>query len=203
MFWWLMKKIEFWLWAGWVASYLQRSLSAHVNGGVQMPPLTAENSHFLRSGAQEVALVMIIIFMMCRFNEYTGFTWSSCHAGDVRSLLDGCYERWFVYVKQRTASRWSLRAGGTCWERVSLTWIPIGTECWLLINQIREISWCSDLSLCGKNESTFCAANLQVVTRNLVWWAPWELPILVTGSGGVCPTISVKNLGDVIQNCHV
>ena len=31
MFWWLMKKIIFWLWAGWVASYLQRSLSAQVN----------------------------------------------------------------------------------------------------------------------------------------------------------------------------
>ena len=27
------EKIIFWLWAGWVASYLQRSLSAHVNGG--------------------------------------------------------------------------------------------------------------------------------------------------------------------------
>ena len=26
--------------------------------GVQMPPLTAENSHFLRSGSQDAALVM-------------------------------------------------------------------------------------------------------------------------------------------------
>ena len=26
------KKKNFWLWAGWVASYLQRSLSAQVNG---------------------------------------------------------------------------------------------------------------------------------------------------------------------------
>ena len=33
MFWWIMKKINFWLWAGWVASYLQRSFSAQVNGG--------------------------------------------------------------------------------------------------------------------------------------------------------------------------
>ena len=33
MFWWIMKKIIFWLWAGWVASYLQRSFSAQVNGG--------------------------------------------------------------------------------------------------------------------------------------------------------------------------
>ena len=29
--------------------------------------------------------------MMCRFNEYAGFTWFSCHAGFVRLLLDGCY----------------------------------------------------------------------------------------------------------------
>ena len=38
MFWWLMKKINFWLWAGWVASYLQRSLSAQVNGGSRCHP---------------------------------------------------------------------------------------------------------------------------------------------------------------------
>ena len=38
MFWWLMKKIIFWLWAGWVASYLQRSLSAQVNGGPDATP---------------------------------------------------------------------------------------------------------------------------------------------------------------------
>ena len=36
-----------------MASYLQISLSA------QVPPLTTENSHFLRSGSQEAALVMI------------------------------------------------------------------------------------------------------------------------------------------------
>ena len=44
-----------------MASYLQRSLSAQVNGvgGVQMPPLTSENSHFLWSGPQEATLVMV------------------------------------------------------------------------------------------------------------------------------------------------
>ena len=31
-------------------------------------------------------------------------------------------------------------ARALCWERVSLTRIPVGTECWLLINQIMEIS---------------------------------------------------------------
>ena len=34
----IMKKINFWLWAGWVASYLQRSLSAQVNGGPDATP---------------------------------------------------------------------------------------------------------------------------------------------------------------------
>ena len=38
MFWWLTKKIIFWLWAGWGASYLQRSLSAQVNGGSRCHP---------------------------------------------------------------------------------------------------------------------------------------------------------------------
>ena len=61
-----------------------------------------------------IIFIIIFIFMMCRFNEYAGFTWSSCHAGVVRFLLDGCYGRWFVYVKQRTASCWPLRAGCTC-----------------------------------------------------------------------------------------
>ena len=61
-----------------------------------------------------ITFIIIIIFMICRFNEYARFTWSCCHAGVVRFLLDACYGRWFVYVKQRTASRWPLRAGGTC-----------------------------------------------------------------------------------------
>ena len=38
MFSWIMKKIIFWLWAGWVASYLQISLSAQVNGGPDATP---------------------------------------------------------------------------------------------------------------------------------------------------------------------
>ena len=55
MFWWLMKK-KIWLWAGWVDCYLLRSLSAHGNI-YQLPTVTEENSH-LRSGPQEVSLVM-------------------------------------------------------------------------------------------------------------------------------------------------
>ena len=44
-------------------SWLSGLLSAEIfistcEWGVQMPPLTAENSHFLQSGAQEAALVM-------------------------------------------------------------------------------------------------------------------------------------------------
>ena len=49
MFWRLMKKINFWL------SWLSGLLSAEIfistgEWGVQMPPLTSENSYFLRSG---------------------------------------------------------------------------------------------------------------------------------------------------------
>ena len=44
-------------------SWLSGLLSAEIfistgEWGVQMPPLTTENSHFLRSGSQEAALVM-------------------------------------------------------------------------------------------------------------------------------------------------
>ena len=77
-------------------------------------------------------IIIIIIFMMCHFNEYAGFTWFSCHAGFARLLLDSCYGRWFVYVKQRnaTASCWHCvqAARALCWERVSLTWILIGNQ---------------------------------------------------------------------------
>ena len=84
MFWWLTKKIIFWLWAGWVASYLQRSLSAQVNGGVQMPPHTSENSYFLRSGPQGATLVMHYFdlgfsrsnFEIAIFLEWEGPLWT-------------------------------------------------------------------------------------------------------------------------------
>ena len=85
------------------------------------------------SGVPPFGRAIIIIFMMCRFNEYAGFTWSSCHAGVVRFLLDGCYGRWFVYVKQRTASRWPLRAGGIC-TLLRTSFVDINTyRHWVLI----------------------------------------------------------------------
>ena len=45
-------------------SWLSGLLSAEIfistgEWGVQMPPLTAENSHFLQSGAHEAALVVV------------------------------------------------------------------------------------------------------------------------------------------------
>ena len=61
--WWLKKKKSP-LWAGSGASYMQRFYQHRWmgGGGVQMPLLTAENTHFsdntLRSGYQEPALVM-------------------------------------------------------------------------------------------------------------------------------------------------
>ena len=50
-------------------SWLSGLLSAEIfistgEWGVQMPPLTSENSHFLRSGPQETTLVMIDFFSL-------------------------------------------------------------------------------------------------------------------------------------------
>ena len=47
-------------------SWLSGLLSAEIfistgEWGVQMPPLTSENSHFLRSGPHEAILVMVLI----------------------------------------------------------------------------------------------------------------------------------------------
>ena len=54
----MIKKINFWLWAGWVASYLQRSLSAQVNGGSSCHPWQLKTAIFMRSGPHEATLVM-------------------------------------------------------------------------------------------------------------------------------------------------
>ena len=179
---------------------------------------------------------------MCRFNEYPGFTWFSCHAGFaggfVRLLLDGCCGRWFVYVKQRNATAscspiqiWpsccffvpsaaSLAALGTkkqqegqiwiglqrhaehcvqaaralCWERISLTGIPVGNQS-DQGNIPDAVTWAC---VRGKNMHSMKArfvllicklspglSRCSISCRKLVWWAPWDLPILVTGLEGV------------------
>ena len=84
-----------------------------------------------------IIIIIIIIFMMCHFNEYAGFTWFSCHAGFIRLLLDGCYGRWFVYVKQRN----SVMLSTACRRHVhpaenEFRWQEYRSA----INQIREIS---------------------------------------------------------------
>ena len=129
---------------------------------------------------------IIINFIMCRFNEYAGFTWFSCHAGFVRLLLDGCYGRWFVYVKQRnaTASCWALCAGSTCTLlRTSFVDRNTGRQS----NRSGKYPRCSDLSLRGKNMHSMKArfvllicklspghsglSRCSISCRKLVWWA--------------------------------
>ena len=109
-------------------------------------------------------IIIIIIFMMCRFNEYAGFTWFSCHAGFVRLLLDGCCGRWFVYVKQRntTASCWALRAGGTC-TLLRTNFVDRNTG----RQSIRsgKYPWCSDLSLRGKNMHSMKARLVLLICK--------------------------------------
>ena len=40
--------------------------------------------------------LLSLLFSWCAVLTHT---WSSCHAGVVRFLLDGCYGRWFVYAQ--------------------------------------------------------------------------------------------------------
>ena len=89
-----------------------------------------------------IIFIIINIFMMCRFNEYAGFTWSSCHAvlSDFFWTAATGAGLFTSNSAQCHADHCVQAARALCWERVSLTWIPVGTECWLLINQIREIS---------------------------------------------------------------
>ena len=92
MFWCIMKKIFFWL------SWLSGLLSAEIfistgECGVQMPPLTSENSHFLRSGPQEATLVMCYGLVVCWCGLWQGSPGSDVVASG--SLLvwywAGCY----------------------------------------------------------------------------------------------------------------
>ena len=50
-----------------------------------------------------IIFIIIIIFMMCRFNEYAGFTWSSCHAGVVRFFF-GQLPRALICLRQTAHS---------------------------------------------------------------------------------------------------
>ena len=114
-----------------------------------------------------------------------------------------------IYVKQRTASCWPLRAGGTCTLlRTSFVDMNTGRHWVLIVDQSDHgsipdaVTWACAVRMKARfvlQELSRCSISC----RNLVWWAPWDLPILMTGLGGVCRTISVKNLGEVIQNYHV
>ena len=160
--------------------------------------------------------IIIIIFMMCRFNEYAGFMWSNCHAGVVRFLLDGCYGRWFVYFKQRTASCWPLRAGGTCTHSAEneFRWheyrSALSVDCWSIRSgkYPDAVTRACAVRMIARFVLLICKLSPGVVTLQhflpkVSVMGPWDLPILVTGLEGVCPTISVKNLGEVIQNYHL
>ena len=60
MFWWIMKKN--FLTVSWLSGLLSAEIFISTGEwGVQMPPLTSENSRFLRSGPQGATLVMIYI----------------------------------------------------------------------------------------------------------------------------------------------
>ena len=145
-------------------------------------------------------LLSLLLFMMCRFNEYAGFMWSSCHAGVVRFVLDGCYGRWFVYVKQRTASCWPLRCRRhvhsaenefrwhECQSTLSVDHVDQSDQG----NIPDAVTWACAVRTCIQWKH-LCAANLEVVTRSChvvaflaetlcdrphgiypYWWLGWE-----------------------------
>ena len=108
-------------------------------------------------------------------------------------------------TQQRHAEHCVQAARALCWERVSLTGIPVG-------NQSDLIIWACVVRTCIQWKHVLCCwfaschpglSRCSISCRKLMWWAPWDLPILVTGLRGVCPTIFVKNLGEVIQNYHL
>ena len=64
MFWWLMKEIIFWLWAGWVDTYLQRSLSAQ--GPDATPDLWKQPFSAVRASGGYPGNATHIPFVPCR-----------------------------------------------------------------------------------------------------------------------------------------
>ena len=95
--------------------------------------------------------------------------------------------RWHEYLSALSVDCWSIRSG----------------------KYPDAVTWACAVRMKARFVLLICKLSPGVVTlyhflpKLNVWWATWGLPILVTGLGGVCPTISVKNLGDVIQNYHV
>ena len=94
-----------------------------------------------------------IIFMMCRFNEYAGFTGSSCPAGVVQLLLPGLFTCQPACAPHRamltTACRWHVHSAENEfrwheWRSTRECW-----SCWSI--RSGKYSWCSDQSLRGKN----------------------------------------------------
>ena len=82
----------------------------------------------------------------------------------------------------------------------------LSVDCWSIRSGMYPdaMTWACAVRMKTRFVLLICKLSRCIIScRNLVWWAPWDLPILVTGLGGVCPTISVKNLGDVIQNYHL
>ena len=68
-------------------------------------------------------------------------------------------------TQQRHAEHCVQAARALCWERVSLTGIPVGNQS-DQGNIPDAVTWACVVRICIQiNESTFCAANLQVVTR--------------------------------------
>ena len=96
MFWWLMTKII--LTVGWLSGIL--SAEIFISTGewvVQMLPLTAENSHFLRSRPQKAALVMLTYLLgilgwvipLRHLAGISAFVWSSAGMMRIWHLLVG------------------------------------------------------------------------------------------------------------------
>ena len=70
------EKNKFWLWAGWVASYLQRSLSAQVNGGSRCHPWPLKIAIFC---GQEATLVMMHLKMSFHIAAHNDPYLSTCY----------------------------------------------------------------------------------------------------------------------------
>ena len=118
-----------------------------------------------------VIIIFIIIIMVCRFNEYAGFTWSSCHGGVVRLSLPGLFTCQPACVPHSVMLTTALQVAralcpALCWERVLLTWIPVDTECWSCWSiRSGKYPWCSDLSLCGKNTHSMKARFVLLICK--------------------------------------
>ena len=146
MFWWLMKKVNFRLWAGWVASYLQRSLSAQVNGGpdatldIWKQPFSAVRASGGYPGNARVATLYLWLVGRLHGCLTLCFTWTE-KVGAIFCILAQTYEKCWLITKfcKSVPPKWRLNFTILTKQRINGITILTIEDLYLTHRSLRDV----------------------------------------------------------------